>query len=68
MRVKDQRIAELERALSFYADPQRYRGPNTQPIPSDPFTPERDFPYLWDVTRDGGKIARDALSCMATKN
>lgn len=48
------------RALSFYADQQRYRGPNQRPIPGDAW-PDSDG-YRLDVTRDGGAIARAALA------
>ncbi|MCK1668681.1 hypothetical protein [Bradyrhizobium sp. 153] len=60
-RVLLHRVADLERALRFYADPTRYNGPN-QHIKGDPdeYQP-KDAAYLLDVTRDGGKIARDAL-------
>ncbi|WP_027521717.1 hypothetical protein [Bradyrhizobium sp. Ec3.3] len=60
-RVMLRRLADLERALRFYADSKRYSGPN-QRIKGEPdeYQP-KDAPYLWDVTRDGGKIARDAL-------
>lgn len=48
------------RALEFYANPKRYEGPNTSPIPNDPFQPD-NLSYRLDVTRDGGRIARAAL-------
>jgi hypothetical protein len=48
-------------ALSFYADAQRYNGPNCRRIDGDRFTPFGDS-YRKDVTRDGGEIARAALA------
>jgi len=52
---------EMREALEFYADPTRYHGPN-QPRPDgDRFTDENN-PYMKDVTRDGGAIARAALA------
>ena len=59
-----QALAEIERlraALEFYASPRRYEGANQKPIDGDMYAP-KDFPYLWDVMRDGGEIARDALT------
>ena len=58
---KDARIARLEAALRFYSDERRYRGPNVPPIEDDPYCPEIEFPYQWDITRDGGRIAKRAL-------
>lgn len=63
---QDPRDAEIERlraALAFYADPARYHGANqsVRNSPPDRFAPEPGFPYLWDVTRDFGGIARAAL-------
>lgn len=57
-------IAEREdarKALSFYADPERYRGPNRllDPKVVDQWNPESV--YVWDVIRDNGAIARKAL-------
>jgi hypothetical protein len=58
--------ARVVEALQFYADPRRYRGPN-QPRPEgDEFTPSK-FPYMIDVTRDGGLIARDAIAAVGAK-
>ena len=54
------RIAELENALRFYADPVRYQGPHQLPRPDDPYTPP-DAAYMVDIIRDGGQIARKAL-------
>lgn len=54
------RINGLEKALSFYADPIRYQGPNQMAEPGDKWTPE-DAPYRQDVSRDNGSIARAAL-------
>ena len=59
----DEKNAEIERlraALEFYADSRRYEGGNQRPIQTDPHQPP-DCPYLWDVTRDRGKIAEAAL-------
>jgi hypothetical protein len=53
-------IAELVHALRFYADPRRYAGPNQPANPGDPYTPTGS-PYMVDVKRDGGAIARQAL-------
>ncbi|MCP3471460.1 hypothetical protein NLM33_14085 [Bradyrhizobium sp. CCGUVB1N3] len=55
------RVADLELALRFYGDPRRYDGPH-RPINGEPdrYQP-KDEPRLWDVARDGGQIARDAL-------
>jgi PAS domain-containing protein len=56
--------AELDRvrgALEFYADPERHKGANQRRGADDPFTPEYDY-YRMDVTRDNGRIARQALS------
>ena len=52
------KIERLRKALAFYADPKRYMGPNQRNEFSDPFSPG---PYLQDVTRDGGEIARRAI-------
>lgn len=54
------RIDKLEKALSFYADPIRYQGPNQMAEPGDKWTPE-DATYRQDVSRDNGSIARTAL-------
>jgi hypothetical protein len=57
-------VSEVERlreALRFYADKRRYQGPNQRPIPDDPFA-TADAVYMLDVTRDGGTIARAALT------
>lgn len=63
MTYEQQIIDALKKALSFYADPKRYQGPNLRLDESAPdeFQP-MSCPYLWDVTRDGGDIARKALS------
>jgi hypothetical protein len=55
------RIDELEAALRFYADHKRYNGANQRNEISDPFSAG---PYLQDVTRDGGDIARKALHAL----
>jgi hypothetical protein len=56
-----QKRLELEKALKFYADSQRYEGPNAQPIPNDPYAPA-DLVYRYDVTRDRGSVARKAIA------
>jgi hypothetical protein len=53
--------AELIEALRFYANGQRYKGSNQEPIEGDPYGP-KGFVYLWDVMRDGGAIANKALA------
>lgn len=53
------REARLEKALSFYADEARYHGPNQKRFANDEWS---QGPYLQDVTRDKGDIARAALS------
>jgi hypothetical protein len=53
--------ARLRLALQFYADERRYQGPNQKPIADDPYQPDPTFPYILDVTRDWGSIAREAL-------
>ncbi len=68
---RDKRVAELETALRFYADDERYTGPNQRiERGSDPYT-NPDSPYMQDVTRDRGAIAKKALgggqSCSTTK-
>lgn len=47
-------------ALKFYADEMRYRGANQPALEKDPYT-EHGEPYMQDVTRDWGTIARQAL-------
>mgnify|MGYP000623845550 CR=1 FL=1 len=54
-------IEAMREALKFYADGRRYDGPNQINTRDDPHTDER-MPYLTDVTRDGGRIARNALA------
>lgn len=54
------KLMEAREALAFYADHQRYCGPNCHPIPNDVHQP-RGLIYRLDVTRDGGQIARAAL-------
>jgi hypothetical protein len=51
----------LVKALQFYADYDRYNGPNQRLIGTDSYTPEGQG-YLQDVTRDDGNIAREALA------
>jgi hypothetical protein len=55
-----EKLSKIRNALKFYEDPKRYDGPNQNPVDGDPFRPE-DCPYLWDVLRDRGDIARVAL-------
>lgn len=55
------RVAELEAALRFYADPIRYSSANQFNRNADPYS-EPDAPFIQDVTRDGGSIARNALT------
>lgn len=52
---------DLVRALEFYADPRRYRGPNQNPITDDPYA-KPDQVYIQDVSRDDGSIARAILA------
>ncbi len=54
-------IERLRAALSFYANRARYDGGNQIALPDDPHQPN-GCPYLWDVTRDGGEIARRAIN------
>ena len=54
-------IKRLRRALEFYANEVRYHGPNQPPIPGDPYEPQ-DGSYILDVTKDYGRIAREALA------
>jgi hypothetical protein len=57
------RVAKLTEALTFYADPKRYQGPNQKAIDGDKFNPKGDDAvYYHDVSRDHGEIARAALS------
>jgi hypothetical protein len=60
-------IAALREALGFYANEARYRGPNQHPLPDDPYAPA-DSVYIWDVSRDGGSIARHAIEQTAGEN
>lgn len=60
-KAADARIAELEKALRFYADKRRYLGPNQHPIPDDPYQPADMRSYMYDTCRDGGEVARKAL-------
>ncbi len=60
-REKEAEIDRLREALTFYSDTRRYQGAN-QPYRDgdDPFTPTGS-PFLIDVMRDAGTIARAAL-------
>lgn len=51
---------KMREALEFYADPTRYHGPNQRNDHADKWSGES--PYIRDVTRDGGAIARAALA------
>lgn len=57
---------ELLKALEFYADPIRYRGPNQLSDGTDKFTPN-EMCYLIDVTRDCGNIAKTAIASVKEK-
>lgn len=60
----DNLVKEKERyrvALKFYARPIAYAGANQLNEGHDPFTP-KDNPYIQDVVRDNGQVARRALS------
>lgn len=54
-------VARLREALEFYADPVRYQGGNQPHESPDKYT-KPNAPYLQDITRDYGDIARSALS------
>lgn len=54
-------VDRLRHALRFYANVTRYQGPNQRNGGEDPFTP-KDQPYIQDVTRDYGEIARRTLT------
>lgn len=51
----------LKEALRFYADQRRYEGPNLPPLEGDKYAPA-GLVYRYDVTRDHGSVARNALS------
>lgn len=52
----------LRRALSFYADPTRYHGPNQPQDGHDEWSERVGLrAYRLDVTRDQGAIARAAV-------
>lgn len=51
----------LVKALGFYARVAAHNGPNQRNVGSDPYTPP-DAAYVQDITRDGGSIARAALT------
>ena len=57
----DEIIKKLQTALRFYADSWRYSGPNQRIIGEPDEYQPKDLPYLYDVTRDQGRIARTAL-------
>lgn len=58
--------AQLVAALRFYAEPGRYHGPNQRAVEGDKFT-AMDAPYMQDVTRDRGDIARATLKSAEEK-
>ena len=58
-------VERLTTALEFYADRRRYQGANQRPIPGDKFQPE-GVVYRWCIERDGGDIAKLALSHPST--
>lgn len=49
----------LKAALAFYADPVRYQGSNQRNDSNDPWS--NGAPYIKDVIRDCGGIARNAI-------
>lgn len=51
---------KMREALGFYADPVRYHGANQRNETDQKWS--GDAPYILDVTRDGGRIAREALA------
>jgi hypothetical protein len=53
-------VERLREALTFYADKTRYHGPNQPNVTPDEFGP-LNFPFRWDVTRDNGDMAAQAL-------
>jgi hypothetical protein len=56
------RVKALEEGLSFYADPERYHGPNQGLDRPDKWSEEVGLKaYRLDVTRDHGCIARALL-------
>lgn len=57
---------DLVKALEFYAQEFRYDGPNHRAMPDDPYTPDGQ-PFLQDVTRDRGAIARAALATLTAR-
>lgn len=63
----EERAAFVE-ALLFYGDVMRYRGPNQRREPEpDVYSDEAGMTaYALDVTRDAGRIARDALLSVRT--
>jgi hypothetical protein len=58
--------ATATHALTFYADPQRYKGANCRPFDDDPYT-EPGAPYMQDIHRDGGELAKSALKFYARR-
>lgn len=69
IRVRDELLsvqtdaATLRAALEYYADDERYDSCN-KPVgnKTDKFQPSPDYPYIWDITRDRGTIAKQALA------
>jgi hypothetical protein len=61
-------IEALRAALSFYADPSRYHGPNMPLTTRDEWSERVGLgAYRLDVTRDGGVIARAAMAAKEPK-
>jgi hypothetical protein len=60
---RDAQTEALRAALSFYADPSRYYGPNMPITERDEWSEQVGLnAYRLDVTRDGGVIARAAMA------
>lgn len=58
----------MRKALSFYADPTRYHGPNQRLDEPDEWSDNAGLAaYRLDVTRDQGVIARAALAAFEAK-
>jgi hypothetical protein len=58
--VDESVVDDLVKALRFYADRERYNGPNQRLDGADEYTP-MDQVYLQDVSRDNGDLARSAI-------
>ena len=59
--AKDALCKEMAAALAFYANEERYAGPNQKPIKGDIYQPI-GMVYRLDVCRDLGGIARRMLA------